>query len=129
MLSLCLPGLVQESQELLTCFEITDVTKYSVENLINRKIKTKNVNDLISKIYLLIKHRQTEVLDLKALPSGHYLSPPAPLPQPGKGVPMQLYITAKIYCSLFLNSSLTMNTFFMYSTWSESLSRDFPSLR
>ena len=52
-------------------------------------------------LFLFRKHRQTEILDLKALLSGHYLSPPAPLPQPGRSVPVQLYITAKIIVLCF----------------------------
>ena len=60
---LCLPGLVQECQEFLTSFEISDVTKYSKgqwKNLINRKMKTGNLNDLISKMkkgYKKIDHK------------------------------------------------------------------------
>ena len=60
---LCLPGLVQECQQMLINFEITDVTKFSKcqwKNLISRKMKTKNTNDLISKMksgYKKIDHK------------------------------------------------------------------------
>ena len=81
-------------------------------------------------IYLFIyEHKQTEVLDLKAPPSGHNPCPFS-LTVPSR-VEMCLCscLHSQGQLSLSLKSSLTVKTCCMYLTRSASLSRDFPSLR